>query len=417
MTKTLINSDNTGFAFDEETTAAAGAEEAIIDIPEGWTHLLQPVVVDPSAKEAIVYAHESWHKFQPVAAETFVAEPPSAEDAIICVHEGTTQLLQPLVVEASVAEIPAPESPFVPQKGAVATWTVERVLKDAATRAPYAYILRREKLTTRVSVKQLLPGVLLQVGNQVELECIKIDNFDPQRPVFFFSQTTPAARAFLQEHQGKVVQGTVVTIPDFGAFVDIGMGIVGMVHKLAMAPQTSKGNTWKGALRAKESAHSQLQVGGKIRVVVGSFELNTDPKRLGQFKVDLSQEQIGFSRLRDLFEKNRATSDKPFEIQTKVLGQDPDGNYELALFEGDEAMVVTLPADQLSCAVERGGALRVIVDGLETNKRGRPFVKVHHQDGAKARAAADVRRQENRDRRISKQPSKGDSTQKSGKKK
>jgi hypothetical protein len=432
MTMIVFNAPNTDVAFAEETTAAAetpvvetpSAEEAIIYVHEGWTHLLQPVVVEtPSAEEAIVSVHESLtHNFQPVAAETAFAETPSAEEATVIVHEGWTHNLQLVVAETPVAEtpvaeIPAPESPFLPQKGAVATWTVQRVLKDSAARAPYAYICRRENWTTRLSAKQVLPGVILQVGDQVQLECIKIDNFDPQKPFFFFSQKTPAARAFLQEHQGKVVEGTVATIADIGAFVDIGTGIVGLVHKLAMAPQPSKGNTWKGALQAKESAHSQLQVGGKIRVVVVSFELNTDPKRLGQLKVDLSQEQVGFSRLRALFEKNKATADTPFDIQTKVLGQDPDGNYELALFEGDESLVVTLPADQLSCAVERGGALRVIVDKLETNKRGRPFVKVHQQDGAKARAAAEVRRQENRDRRISKQPSKGKGDQKSGKKK
>ncbi len=308
----------------------------------------------------------------------------------------------------------------VAQVGVVSSWTVARVLTDSTSKATYAYIVRSGETTAKLPVKHVVPGVVLQAGDKIELETYKIDTFDPAKPAVLVSQKLPAARAFLLEHLATgdlcnllVVEGTVVNVAEFGAFVDIGGGINGMVHKLALTAKMPQGREfWKGALRAKEAAHSELKSGDKIRVIIWDFELQTDPRRFGEFKVQLSQEQLGYSRLRNLL-KSKKTPE--LKIQAAVLGQDQDGNYELGLFNGDEFVVAKLPVGELSCTVKRGDTVRVIVDGLGLDERGRTVVNVHHEDGAKSRAAAQVRRQENRNSRIAKQPSKGSSGQSSGK--
>ncbi len=295
--------------------------------------------------------------------------------------------------------------------GVVATWTVGRVLTDSISKQPYAYIVRSGNSTAKLPVKHALRAVL-KAEDQIELETYKIDTFDPAKPALLVSQKLPAARAFLQERVGAVVEGTVINVVEFGAFVDIGGGITGMVHKLALTAKMPQGREfWKGAVRAKEAAHSELKVGDKIRVVICDFQLQTDPRRLGEFKVELSQEQVGYSRLSHLL-KTKKTPE--LKIQAAVLGQDQEDNYELGLFHGAEFVVAKLPMVELSCIVKRGDTVRVIVAGLEDHL-GRTLIKVHHEDGAKSRAASQTRRQENRDLRTAKQPSKGASGQKPGK--
>jgi len=266
--------------------------------------------------------------------------------------------------------------------GAVATWKVTRILTDSTSKEPYAYILVIGNLTAKLPAKHTLPGTV-EVGDEIEVMTYKVDAFEPDNPELLVSQTLPGASAFLQEHVGKAVEGTVTEVVQFGAFVDVGNGIIGLVYTTALTPKMpEEPEFWEGALRAKEAAHSDLKVGDKVKVVICTFQLQTHPRWSGEFKVVLSGEQVGYSRLRNLLQTKTTPE---LKIQAMVLGNDQNGHYEIGVFFGAESVVAKLPVVGISCAVKMGDTVRVIVDSVEADDRGRTVVKLHHED-AKNRA-------------------------------
>ena len=75
------------------------------------------------------------------------------------------------------------------------------------------------------------PSEVLKVGQEVEVEVIKIDR-DSKRIGLSLKrrQATPWSRVRDLFRQGQAVDGSVTRIAAFGAFVDLGQGIEGLLH-------------------------------------------------------------------------------------------------------------------------------------------------------------------------------------------
>jgi len=75
------------------------------------------------------------------------------------------------------------------------------------------------------------PRDVLSVGEQVEVYVLKVDR-DRERIALSRKRLLPDPWYVLTEELqvGEVTQGTVVSLTDFGAFVDLGQGVEGLVH-------------------------------------------------------------------------------------------------------------------------------------------------------------------------------------------
>jgi small subunit ribosomal protein S1 len=120
------------------------------------------------------------------------------------------------------------------------------------------------------------------VGQEIACRIIKLDTADEDvvvdRRVVLEQQEGEARARFLTELQpGTVVTGTVRSLMDYGAFIDIGGGVDGLLH----VADISWGRVNKPAdvLKAGESVEVQvLKVDpGKKRVSLGMKQLKPDP--------------------------------------------------------------------------------------------------------------------------------------------
>ena len=80
------------------------------------------------------------------------------------------------------------------------------------------------------------PSELLKVGQEVEVMVLDVDR-DRERISLGLKQTTEDPwRTLVQKYpQGALVKGTVTKLVSFGAFVDLGEGVEGLVHISEMA--------------------------------------------------------------------------------------------------------------------------------------------------------------------------------------
>ncbi len=80
------------------------------------------------------------------------------------------------------------------------------------------------------------PRDILRVGQEVEVEILKIDR-DGKRIGLSLKrrQPDPWSQAGSRFHAGQMVQGMVTRLTNFGAFVDLGEGIEGLIHTSQLA--------------------------------------------------------------------------------------------------------------------------------------------------------------------------------------
>ena len=75
------------------------------------------------------------------------------------------------------------------------------------------------------------PRDVLNVGDTIEVYVLDVDR-ERERIALSRKRLLPDPWASVTEdlHRGDVIDGTVTHITDFGAFVDVGQGVEGLVH-------------------------------------------------------------------------------------------------------------------------------------------------------------------------------------------
>ena len=120
------------------------------------------------------------------------------------------------------------------------------------------------------------PGEVLKVGQTVEVEVVKIDTTSQRVGLSLKRrQADPWSMVAERLQVGQVVEGRVLRLTPFGAFVELGEGVDGLIHISRLADQP------------------QLTEGDNVSVRV----LSIDPsrQRIGLALVDPFQEQFGDS--------------------------------------------------------------------------------------------------------------------------
>jgi len=95
------------------------------------------------------------------------------------------------------------------------------------------------------------PSEVLRVGQEVEVEILKVDR-ESKRIALSLKrrQQTPWGRVAERFEVGQVVQGTVTRVTNFGAFVDLGEGVDGLLHA----------RQWPGPVPVKEDEEVMVKI-------------------------------------------------------------------------------------------------------------------------------------------------------------
>ena len=119
------------------------------------------------------------------------------------------------------------------------------------------------------------PSEILQIGDELEVKVLQFDK-DKERVSLGLKQTTPDPWSYIEETYpvGARLQGSVVSITDYGAFVELEKGVEGLVHVSEMS--------WTKRIRHPSKI---VSVGDEVDVVV----LNVDPERK---RISLGMKQV-----------------------------------------------------------------------------------------------------------------------------
>ena len=111
------------------------------------------------------------------------------------------------------------------------------------------------------------PSEVVKVGQEVEVEVLDVD-LNRERISLGLKQTTEDPwRALVKKYPvGAIVEGTVTKLVPFGAFVDLGDGIEGLVHISEMAN------------KHVDQPAQVTAVGAKVQVKV--MEIDLDRRRI-----------------------------------------------------------------------------------------------------------------------------------------
>jgi small subunit ribosomal protein S1 len=111
------------------------------------------------------------------------------------------------------------------------------------------------------------PSEVVKVGQEIEVEVLDVD-MNRERISLGLKQTTedPWRKLVKKYPLGAIVEGTVTKLVTFGAFVDLGEGIEGLVHISEMAKQHV------------DDPSQVCQVGDKVQVKV--MEIDVDRRRI-----------------------------------------------------------------------------------------------------------------------------------------
>lgn len=109
------------------------------------------------------------------------------------------------------------------------------------------------------------PEEVVQEGETVQVKVLKVD-VENERVSLSIKETQPGPWDTLEINKGDVVEGTVVRLVSFGAFVEIKPGVEGLVHISQIAN------------RHIESPQEVLKEGQSVRVKV--LDVNLDEKRI-----------------------------------------------------------------------------------------------------------------------------------------
>ena len=124
------------------------------------------------------------------------------------------------------------------------------------------------------------PSEVVKVGDEVEVEVLDVD-LQRERISLGLKQTTEDPwRALVKKYPvGAIVEGTVTKLVPFGAFVDLGEGIEGLVHISEMAN--------KHVDQPSQVTH----VGDKVQVKV--MEIDLDRRRIS-LSMKAAAEELGY---------------------------------------------------------------------------------------------------------------------------
>ncbi len=120
------------------------------------------------------------------------------------------------------------------------------------------------------------PSELFQVGDKVQVKVLKF-NTDSERVSLGLKQITPDPWINAEDKYipGTVVQGKVVSIKDYGAFVELEEGIEGLVHVSEMS--------WTRQIKHPKQV---LEVGDEVKAVVLDIDISQNRISLGMKQLE-----------------------------------------------------------------------------------------------------------------------------------
>jgi small subunit ribosomal protein S1 len=120
------------------------------------------------------------------------------------------------------------------------------------------------------------PSELFQVGDKVQVKVLKF-NTDSERVSLGLKQITPDPWINAEEKYipGTVVQGKVVSIKDYGAFIELEEGIEGLVHVSEMS--------WTRQIKNPKQI---LKIGDEVKAVVLDIDVSQNRISLGMKQLE-----------------------------------------------------------------------------------------------------------------------------------
>lgn len=129
------------------------------------------------------------------------------------------------------------------------------------------------------------PSEVVSVGDEVEVKVIKIDREGKIGLSLKQMKSDPWEEVDQKYPVGSTIQGTVVNVVDYGTFLQLEEGVVGLLHASEMLP-SDRGIDWK----------DKIKVDDEVRVTV--LEVLKESKR-----ISLSMKQTPENRLQQLLDK------------------------------------------------------------------------------------------------------------------
>jgi len=197
------------------------------------------------------------------------------------------------------------------------------------------------------------PHDLVQVGDQIQVKVLKFDR-EKQRVSLGFKQLTPDPWLDAAERYpiGAHVRGRVISVTDYGAFVELEQGIEGLVHVSEM--------TWSKRMKHPSKL---VTVGEHVEAVV----LNVNP---GERRISLGLKQLESNPWETLHEK--------FPVGTMVEGKVRNLTDFGAFIEIEDGIDGLVHVSNLSWTkrvkhpsevLKKGDKVRAIVLAIEPDQR------------------------------------------------
>ena len=197
------------------------------------------------------------------------------------------------------------------------------------------------------------PRDLVNVGDQIQVKVLKFDK-DKQRVSLGFKQLTPdpwldAAHRY---PVGAHVKGRVISVTDYGAFVELEQGIEGLVHVTEM--------TWSKRMKHPSKL---VNVGDQVETVV----LNVNPQ---ERRISLGMKQLETNPWESLHEKFPVGS----TVEGRVRNLTDFGAF-IEIEDGIDGLVHvsnlswTKRVKHPSEVLKKGDRVKAIVLAIEPDKR------------------------------------------------
>ncbi len=197
------------------------------------------------------------------------------------------------------------------------------------------------------------PHDLVQVGDQIQVKVLKFDK-DKQRVSLGFKQLTPDPWLDAAERYpiGAHVRGRVISVTDYGAFIELEQGIEGLVHVSEM--------TWSKRMKHPSKL---VNVGDQVEAVV----LNVNPT---ERRISLGLKQLESNPWESLHEK--------FPVGTVVEGKVRNLTDFGAFIEIEDGIDGLVHVSNLSWTkrvkhpsevLKKGDKVRAIVLAIEPEQR------------------------------------------------
>src|SRR6516165_3129847 len=197
------------------------------------------------------------------------------------------------------------------------------------------------------------PRDLVNVGDQIQVKVLKYDK-DKQRVSLGFKQLTPDPWLDAEHRypQGAHVGGRVISVTDYGAFVELEQGIEGLVHVSEM--------TWSKRMKHPSKL---VNVGDQVECVV----LNVNP---AERRISLGMRQLAQNPWDSLHEK--------FPVGTQVEGRVRNLTDFGAFIEIEDGIDGLVHVSNLSWTkrvkhpsevLKKGDRVKAVVLAIEPDKR------------------------------------------------